>query len=51
MHEMAKNASSDNNIIKFCTNIISAHRTGAFGGKDALWDFVKDVAANLNRKA
>ena len=48
--ESAMNASLDNNLIKFCNNIISAHRIGAFGGKDALWDFLKDVAANLNRK-
>lgn len=48
--ESAMIASSDNNLIKFCNNIISAHRIGAFGGKNALWDFLKDVAANLNRK-
>ena len=50
MRESAMNASSDNNLIKFCNNIISAHRIGAFGGKEGLWDFLKDVAANLNRK-
>ena len=49
MLESARNAASDNNLIKFCNNIISAHRTGAFGGKPGLWDFMKDVAANLNR--
>ena len=49
MLESARNATSDNNLIKFCNNIISAHRTGAFGGKPGLWDFMKDVAANLNR--
>jgi len=26
------------------------HRIRAFGGKDGLWDFMKDVASNLNRK-
>jgi len=50
MRESAMNASSDNNLIKFCNNIISVHRIGAFGRKDALWDFLKDVVANLNRK-
>ena len=50
MRESANNASSYNNLIKFCNNIISAHRIRAFGGKDGLWDFMKDVAANLNRK-
>jgi hypothetical protein len=34
----------------FCKNIVAAHRTGAFGGKPALWDFFQDVAQNLNRK-
>ena len=50
LRESANNASSDDNLIKFCNNIISAHRIGAFGGKPALWDFLKDVAPNLNRK-
>jgi hypothetical protein len=40
---------ADNNVIKFCNDIICAHRTDAFGGKPGLWDFMKDVAANLNR--
>lgn len=47
--ESAKNASADGNLIKLCNNILTAHRTGAFGGKPGLWDFMKDVAANLNR--
>ena len=50
MRESARNALSDNNLIKFCNINISAHRIGAFGGKEGLWDFMKDVAANLNRK-
>ena len=50
MRESAQNACADNNLTKFCNNIITAHRVGAFGGKDALWDFLKDVAQNLNRK-
>lgn len=51
MREMTMNASLDNNVLKFCNSIICAHRTGAFGGKEALWDFLKDVATNLNRKS
>ena len=43
-------ASLDNNLIKLYNNIISAHRIGAFGGKHALWDFMKDIAQNLNCK-
>ena len=50
MCESARLASSNNNLIKFCNNMISAHRTAAFGGMDGLWDFFKDVAANLNKK-
>jgi hypothetical protein len=34
----------------FCNNILSTHCTNVFGGKLALWDFMKDVARNLNRK-
>jgi hypothetical protein len=37
-------------VMLFCQNIVVAHRTGAFGGKPALWDFFRDVAQNLNRK-
>jgi hypothetical protein len=37
-------------VMLFCQNIVAAHRTGAFGGKPALWDFFQDVAQNLNRK-
>jgi hypothetical protein len=37
-------------VLKFCTNIVAAYRTSAFGGKPALWNFMKDVATNLNRK-
>jgi hypothetical protein len=37
-------------VLLFCQNIVSAHRTGAFGGKPALWDFLSNVAQNLNRK-
>ena len=50
MRESAINATSDGNMMKFCNNIINAHRIGAFGGKLGLWDFMKDVAGNLNRK-
>ena len=50
MRQSAITATSDGNLMKFCNNIISAHRTGAFGGKPGLWDFLKDVAGNLNRK-
>jgi hypothetical protein len=38
-------------ILGFCRNIVDAHRTSAFGGKKALWLFLKDIAANLNRAA
>ena len=50
MRESAINATSDNNLMKFFNNIISAHRIGAFGSKPGLWDFMKDVVGNLNRK-
>ena len=37
-------------VRRFCNNIIEAHRAGKFGGKNALWDFLTDVAQNLTRK-
>ena len=37
-----------NDILKFCTNIISADRTSIFGGKVVFWHFMKDAAIHLN---
>jgi hypothetical protein len=48
--ELHKTGDVQTDLMRFCTNIVSAHRTSAFGGKLALWDFMKDVARNLNRK-
>jgi hypothetical protein len=31
-------------------NILNAYRTNAFGGRPGLWDFLKDVPGNLNKK-
>jgi hypothetical protein len=50
LKESAKLASDEHDLMKFCNNILAAHRSGVFGGKPALWDFMKDSAANLNRK-
>jgi hypothetical protein len=36
-------------VLTFCNNILEAHITNAFGGKPTLWDFLRDVATNLNR--
>ena len=48
LHELAREASNTNNVMKFCHSIINAHRLGAFSGKPALWDFLRDVAQNVN---
>jgi hypothetical protein len=37
-------------VLSFCNNILAVNRTNAFGGKPALWDFLRDVANNLNCK-
>lgn len=50
LKESAFNASNEHNLYKFCNDILSAHRSGSFRGKLALWDFIRDVAANLNWK-
>ena len=49
LHEVARESSTSGNVLKFCNDIIAAHRSGAFGSKLALWDFMREVAANLNR--
>lgn len=50
LKEMVMAASNEYNVYKFCGDILSAHRSGAFGGRPALWDFMRDVVANLNRR-
>jgi hypothetical protein len=37
-----------NDVFQFCSNILSTHHTNSFGGKLALWDFLKYVARNVN---
>lgn len=49
LREVARESSASGNVLKFCNDILAAHRSGAFGGKPALWDFMREVAANLNR--
>lgn len=40
LKESALAASSEHNVYKFCTQILAAHRSGAFGGRPALWNFL-----------
>lgn len=50
LRQAARAASNkENNLINFCNNVFVAHKSGAFGGKPALWDFMRDVAGNLNK--
>ena len=49
LRDLATEASCGHNVLKFCQNIINAHRSGALGGKPALWDLLRDVVQNLNR--
>ncbi|KAL3695398.1 hypothetical protein R1sor_009474 [Riccia sorocarpa] len=48
---MVHEAVNRKNVMTFLRNICRAHRSGAFGGKEALWDFLKDVGQNLNMKS
>jgi len=50
LKKLAMAASNNHNVYKFFGDILRAHRTGAFGGRPALWDFMRDIAANLNRR-
>lgn len=40
---------SRNDIFKFCSHIVVAHKTSTFGGKFALWDFMPKKTLNLYR--
>ena len=35
-------------VLSFYNNILAAHKTNIFGGKSALWNFLRDVTTNLN---
>ena len=50
LREFALASSNEHNVYKLCTDILWAHRTGSLGGRPVLWDFLQDVASNLNRK-
>ena len=43
LRKLAKKVSSEHNVIKFCTNIIDAHRCGAFDKKLVLCNLFYDV--------
>lgn len=47
---MHKKILNREDVLSFCNNILAAHRTNAFEGKPALWDFLRDVANYLNRE-
>ncbi|KAL2621312.1 hypothetical protein R1flu_001517 [Riccia fluitans] len=38
-------------IVSFLRNICNAHKNGAFGGREALWEFLCDVGRNMNKAA
>lgn len=44
LKEMARQSSFEHDLLKFCNNILNAHKIGAFGGRAALWDFIQDIA-------
>ena len=50
LKEATRETAMDGDVLKFCQNIIAAHRGGAFGGRPALWDYLRDAVSNLNRK-
>ena len=50
LQELKNSSDVQGDTLKFCTSILTADKIGAFGGKAALWDFMKDIANNLNRK-
>lgn len=51
LREAAAECENRRDVLKLCNNIILAHKTKAFGGKAALWDFIVDVGNNLNKKS
>jgi hypothetical protein len=48
--DMCADSANRKDIMKFCNSIVLAHKRGAFGGRSALWDMMRDVAFNINKK-
>jgi hypothetical protein len=38
----------EKNVFQFCSNILYSHCTNVFERKLVFWDFLKDMATNLN---
>jgi hypothetical protein len=51
LEELLGVAADRKDLKLFLRNIVNGHRNGAFGGKEGLWDFLKDVARNLERSS
>lgn len=51
LREMCLESVNQGDLLKFCQAITLAHRRGTFGGIEALWDLLRDIAFNLNRSA
>lgn len=49
LKESARLCANSHNMQKNCTNIIATHRSRVFGGRPTLWNFLQDVAVNLNQ--
>jgi hypothetical protein len=49
LREICNEAVTQGSVLKFCNSIILAHRKGAFGGREAIWDLMTDIASNMNK--
>ncbi|KAL2630890.1 hypothetical protein R1flu_015576 [Riccia fluitans] len=49
--QIASEFAKRKDIVSFLRNICNAHKNGAFGGREALWEFLCDVGHNMNRAA
>ncbi|CAM6105892.1 unnamed protein product [Calypogeia fissa] len=50
LRDICGEAANQKNVNKFCTSIMLAHKSGAFGGRAAVWDMLTDIVSNLNKK-
>jgi len=49
LRDVCVDAANKADMLKFCNSMALAHKRGAFGGKGALWDLLRDIMANISR--
>ncbi|CAM6127583.1 unnamed protein product [Calypogeia fissa] len=49
LRDMCVDSANKADQLRFCQNVLLCHKGGAFGGRETLWDLLRDIVANLTR--